>query len=98
LTQPARRGIGAALRAVVHYGRSHGYDVMVVMAGNNKDDPAEIPRQLVPILDQGVDYVQGSRFLPGGSSPHLPRASSCSSKPSSVRVVWLTVKPIFSPR
>ena len=26
------------------------------------------------------------------------RPSSCSSKPSSVRVVWLTVKPIFSPR
>lgn len=72
LTQPARQGIGSALKAVVRYGRSHGYDVMVVLAGNNKDDPSEIPRLLAPIMEQGVDYVQGSRFLAGGSSPHLP--------------------------
>ena len=44
------------------------------MAGNNKDDPAEIPRLLKPIVEAGCDYVQGSRFLPGGSSPHLPPA------------------------
>src|SRR5262245_61497825 len=72
LTQPERRGIGAGLKAVVRYGRANGYDVLVVMAGNNKDDPAEIPRLLAPIREQGIDYVQGSRFLPGGSSPNLP--------------------------
>ena len=72
LTQPARQGIGAAIKAVVRYARANGYDILVVMAGNNKDDPAEIPRLLEPILEHGVDYVQGSRFLEGGSSPHLP--------------------------
>ena len=72
LRNDQRSGIGACLRRVVHEGRRLGYDVMVVMAGNNKDDPAEIPRLLAPILEGKADYVQGSRFLPGGSSPHLP--------------------------
>lgn len=72
LTQSARRGIGAAVKAVVRHARTNGYDILVVMAGNNKDDPAEIPRLLAPIVNDGVDYVQGSRFLAGGSSPHLP--------------------------
>ena len=32
------------------------------------------------------------------SSDICRRPSSCSSKPSSVAIVWLTVNPIFSPR
>jgi len=42
------------------------------MAGNNKDDPREIPRLLTPILKEGYDYVQGSRFLPGGKRVKNP--------------------------
>lgn len=67
-----RSGVGACIKRAIRYGRAQGYDILVVMAGNNKDNPAEIPRLLQPILDGGADYVQGSRFLPGGSSPHLP--------------------------
>ena len=72
LRQPERRGIGAAIKRVVRHARAHGYDILVVMAGNNKDDPAEIPRLLAPILEDRADYVQGSRFLKDGASPHLP--------------------------
>jgi dolichol-phosphate mannosyltransferase len=39
----------------------------VLLAGNGKDDPNEIPRVLAPILEGRADYVQGSRFLRGGS-------------------------------
>ena len=72
LRHAERRGIGACLRDVVRHGRANGFDVLVVMAGNDKDDPAEIPRLLRPIVAAGVDYVQGSRFLAGGASPNLP--------------------------
>jgi len=72
LRNEERRGIGFCLRRVVHEARARGAEIMVVMAGNNKDDPAEIARLLAPILEDRADYVQGSRFLPGGSSPHLP--------------------------
>ena len=39
------------------------FDVAVVMAGNNKDSPEEIPILLDPIIEGRADFVQGSRFL-----------------------------------
>jgi dolichol-phosphate mannosyltransferase len=33
--------------------------------------PEEIPAVIGPLLADRADYVQGSRFLPGGSSPAL---------------------------
>ncbi len=65
-------GAGACIKRAVRYAQENGYDILVVMAGNNKDDPEEIPRLLAPIVQEGYDYVQGSRFLPGGSYPNLP--------------------------
>src|SRR5437870_258669 len=48
------RGVGCALRAGLNYARAHAFDVAVIMAGNDKDDPAEIPRLLDPICDAGL--------------------------------------------
>jgi dolichol-phosphate mannosyltransferase len=56
-------GVGAALRAGYRYALEHHFDVAVVMAGNNKDSPEEIPTLLDPIADGRADFVQGSRFL-----------------------------------
>jgi dolichol-phosphate mannosyltransferase len=56
-------GVGAAIRAGFTYAVQHGYDVAVVMAGNNKDSPEEIPLLLDPIGADEADFVQGSRFL-----------------------------------
>src|SRR5215467_13121393 len=71
LRQP-EGGVGSCIRAAIDHGRRHGFDILVVMAGNDKDDPEQIPRLLAPILENGADYVQGSRFLRGGSSVRLP--------------------------
>ena len=59
----ATLGVGAALRTGYAYAVEHGHDVAVVMAGNNKDAPEEIPLLLDPIADGRADFVQGSRFL-----------------------------------
>lgn len=56
-------GVGAAIRAGYQYAIDHGYDIAVVMAGNNKDHPEEIPILLQPIIDGSADLVQGSRWL-----------------------------------
>ena len=56
-------GVGAALRAGYALALERGFDVAVVMAGNNKDSPEEIPLLLDPIADDEADFVQGSRFL-----------------------------------
>jgi dolichol-phosphate mannosyltransferase len=67
-----RRGIGFAIRKGIEYALDNEYDFAVVMAGNNKDDPREIPRLLHPIMNEGYDYVQGSRFLLGGKRTKNP--------------------------
>jgi len=59
-------GVGYALRRGLEYARENGFDVVVTIAGNNKDEPQEIPRLLDPICDDGLDFVMGSRFLAGG--------------------------------
>lgn len=56
-------GVGAAIRAGYQYAIDNGYDIAVVMAGNNKDHPEEIPILLQPIIDGTADLVQGSRWL-----------------------------------
>ncbi len=72
LENSSRKGVGYAIREGYQYALSLGYDVIVVMAGNGKDDPKEIPRLTRPIEEEGYDYVQGSRFLPGGKGEKTP--------------------------
>ncbi|TMH97059.1 glycosyltransferase family 2 protein [Candidatus Bathyarchaeota archaeon] len=69
---PERKGIGYAIRQGYSYALDNEFDLIVVMAGNGKDEPREIPRLTAPILNEGLDYVQGSRFLPGGRREKNP--------------------------
>jgi glycosyltransferase involved in cell wall biosynthesis len=72
LRHERNRGVGAAMKTAFTYALDNGYDVFVAVAGNNKDDPTEIDRLLEPILNGGQDFVQGSRFLPGGRYGEMP--------------------------
>jgi len=66
------QGVGASIKTGVKYALENKYQVMAVIAGNNKDDPKEIPLLLKPILEKNFDYVQGSRFKKGGRWDNLP--------------------------
>ena len=68
IRHPQRSGVGAAIRTAIKYARDHQYDVLVIMAGNDKDNPEEIPRLLEPIIQHDYDLVQGSRYLDGGGT------------------------------
>lgn len=68
LSLGAVRGVGAALRAGFAEAVRGGFDVAVVLAGNDKDSPEEIPLLLEPLADGQADFVQGSRFLRRGAS------------------------------
>lgn len=59
----ATLGVGAALRVGFRHAMRAGFDVIVVMAGNNKDWPEEIPVLLDAIVSGGADVAQGSRYL-----------------------------------
>ncbi|UCE60882.1 MAG: glycosyltransferase family 2 protein [Phycisphaerales bacterium] len=67
LSLGTRCGVGAALRNGLRQGKITRHDIAVIMAGNNKDDPGEIPRLLDPICDEDYDLVIGSRHLLGGN-------------------------------
>lgn len=69
---PTNQGAGAGIKSLYRYGLDRGYDVIVLMAGNGKDDPDQIPRLVAPIQEDGYDYIQGSRYAPGGSAGHTP--------------------------
>ena len=71
LINKKRQGIGYAIRKGLLFCLRKGYRVAVIMAGNGKDDPREIPKLILKILD-GYDYVQGSRFLKGGRFDGTP--------------------------
>ena len=60
-------GVGYAIRRGFAEARARGIDVVVVIAGNNKDAPEEINRLLDPICDEDADFVIGSRYLAGGA-------------------------------
>ncbi|RMH58231.1 MAG: glycosyltransferase family 2 protein [Candidatus Hydrogenedentota bacterium] len=67
-----RRGIGAAIRTGFRYALDNNFDILVAMAGNGKDDPKQIFRLVQPLVDEGYDFVQGSRYLRGGEAGVMP--------------------------
>ena len=57
-------GAGFVLRRGMNYAIKKNYDVAVIIAGDNQDNPKEITRLIEPIIG-GYDIVQGSRYLNG---------------------------------
>jgi len=67
-----RIGVGSSLRQGLEYLAATGHEIAVIIAGNGKDDPAEIGRVIDPVRRGEFDYVQGSRYLPGGKRSRMP--------------------------
>lgn len=68
-TGPGR--LSAQLRVGLWWAMGEGYEGVVLIDGNDKDDPAAIPN-FVRALDGGFDHVQGSRYVPGGIAVNTP--------------------------
>ena len=73
LRNPINQGIGSAMKRVFQYALDRGYDALVIQAGNDKDEPLEIPLLLAPLQNGTADFVQGSRYLGGGGFGNMPR-------------------------
>src|SRR4051812_345960 len=58
LRNPTNQGIGAAMKRVFQYALDHDYEVLATHAGNDKDDPLEIPSILAPLENDTADFVQ----------------------------------------
>lgn len=69
-----RRGKGRQstdLRMGYFWAINEGYEGFVTVDGNDKDDTSAI-RLFVDKLDEGYDYIQGSRYIPGGQAIRTP--------------------------
>lgn len=71
-----KKGLGklsAQLRCAYAFALDQGYEGIVTIDGNDKDDPEAIPR-FIEALDAGIDFVQASRFLLGGVAINTPQS------------------------
>lgn len=64
-------GQGAQVRTGIAYALLEGYEGIVTVDGNGKDSVEAIP-QFLACLDAGADFVQGSRYVPGGRAVRTP--------------------------
>ena len=71
LTKRGPGKLSAQLRMAYAWCLREGYEGMVTMDGNGKDG-VEAVRPMVDKLLEGFDYVQGSRYLPGGVAENTP--------------------------
>lgn len=68
-TGPGRQG--AQLRMGIWFALERGYRGVVTIDGNDKDSIEDVGR-FVDKLKEGLDLVQGSRFIPGGRAVNTP--------------------------
>lgn len=63
--------LSAQLRCAYAFALGEGYEGIVTIDGNDKDDPAAIPH-FIDALKGGNDFVQASRYIPGGEAENTP--------------------------
>ncbi|MCP3384043.1 glycosyltransferase family 2 protein [Bradyrhizobium sp. CCGUVB4N] len=63
--------LSAQLRMAYAWCLDEGYEGIITMDGNGKDG-AEAIASMCAKLAEGYDYVQGSRYLPGGKAENTP--------------------------
>ncbi len=68
-TGPGKQG--AQLRTGFWWALEQGYEGVLTVDGNNKDSVENVPR-FIERLEQGYDFVQGSRFVEGGLGVNTP--------------------------
>lgn len=71
LTKTGPGKLSAQMRMAFSWALDEGYEGVVVVDGNGKDDISAIP-DFVKLLDEGYDHIQGSRFIPGGKAINTP--------------------------
>lgn len=54
-----------------YWGLKRGYEGIITIDGNNKDSIEDVPK-FIEKLDEGYDFIQGSRFIKGGQAINTP--------------------------
>lgn len=65
-------GLSPNIKAALDWYLTQSYEGVILMNGNDRDGVGAIPR-FINKFKEGYDYIQGSRFLPGGEHINTPR-------------------------
>jgi dolichol-phosphate mannosyltransferase len=71
LIKTSRGKLSAQMRMLFAYALQQGYEGVILIDGNGKDGVEAIP-EFEKALEEGYDFVQGSRYLPGGGERNTP--------------------------
>lgn len=86
---------GAQLRMGLYFALNRGYEGVITIDGNNKDSIEDVPK-FIEKLDEGYDFVQGSRFIKGGQAINTPFIRLVSVKMIHAPIISLTAKEKFT--
>ena len=86
---------GAQLRMGIAWALARGYQGIVTIDGNDKDSIEDVPKFLAK-LREGFDFVQGSRFVPGGEAVNTPLVRYVSVRLIHAPVISLTARHRFT--
>ena len=64
-------GAGGGIRTGLEFGRRNGYDLLAVLAGDNQDNPNDLFNAVDKLIDEKLDYIQGSRWLKNGKRENM---------------------------
>jgi dolichol-phosphate mannosyltransferase len=90
LLKTAPGKLSSQLRCAYAFALDQGYEGIVTIDGNDKDDPEAIPR-FIAQLKSGVDFVQASRFVDGGVAENTPK-----SRDFAIRFIHAPMLSLFS--
>lgn len=86
---------GAQLRMGIWWALKRGYKGIVTIDGNNKDSIEDVPR-FIDKLEEGYDFIQGSRFIPGGKAVNTPFVRNLSIKLIHAPIISITAGQRFT--
>lgn len=86
---------GAQLRMGFWWALNRGYKGIITIDGNNKDSIEDVP-SFIEKLQEGYDFVQGSRFIKGGHAVRTPLIRLLSVRLLHAPVISLTAKQWFT--
>ena len=86
---------GAQLRMGFYFAQQRGYKGIVTIDGNNKDSIENIPG-FIKKLEEGYDFIQGSRFIKGGQAINTPLTRLISVKLIHAPIISLTAHQHFT--
>lgn len=86
---------GAQLRMGIYWALQRGYKGVITIDGNYKDSIEDIPR-FIRKLEEGYDFVQGSRYVEGGRAVNTPPVRNLAVRLIHAPVISLTAGQRFT--